>query len=253
MIPASVGFQCPECVREGQASIRSPRRGGGLRAAGRRWGAVTLTLIAANVAMFVLTAVSAAVVGASPLDNYRSPIFFQLSQVPLLVDLGDWWRLLTAAFLHIGPVHLVLNMLALLMFGSELERQLGRWRFLALYLLSALGGSVAIQLFGDPLGPVGGASTAIYGVLGGLGVLMVFHRQDLRGLLTLLAINVFISFLPGVSLLGHLGGLVTGAITAAILLATRRRPALQVAGLALASVVLLVLALGVSTVAVLGL
>jgi membrane associated rhomboid family serine protease len=253
MIPASVGFQCPECVREGQASIRAPRRGGGLRAAGRRWGAVTLTLIAANVAMFVLTAVSAAVVGASPLDNYRSPIFFQLSQVPLLVDLGDWWRLLTAAFLHIGPVHLVLNMLALLMFGSELERQLGRWRFLALYLLSALGGSVAIQLFGDPLGPVGGASTAIYGVLGGLGVLMVFHRQDLRGLLTLLAINVFISFLPGVSLLGHLGGLVTGAITAAVLLATRRRPALQVAGLALAAVVLLVLALGVSTVAVLGL
>jgi membrane associated rhomboid family serine protease len=146
----------------------------------------------------------------------------------------------------------VLNMLALLMFGSELERQLGRWRFLALYLLSALGGSVAIQLFGDPLGPVGGASTAIYGVLGGLGVLMVFHRQDLRGLLTLLAINVFISFLPGVSLLGHLGGLVTGAITAAVLLATRRRPALQVAGLALAAVVLLVLALGVSTVAVLG-
>jgi membrane associated rhomboid family serine protease len=253
MIPASVGFQCPECVREGQASIRAPRRGGGLRAAGRRWGAVTLTLIAANVAMFVLTAVSAAVVGASPLDNYRSPIFFQLSQVPLLVDLGDWWRLLTAAFLHIGPVHLVLNMLALLMFGSELERQLGRWRFLALYLLSALGGSVAIQLFGDPLGPVGGASTAIYGVLGGLGVLMVFHRQDLRGLLTLLAINVFISFLPGVSLLGHLGGLVTGAITAAVLLATRRRPALQVAGLALAAVVLLVLALGVSTVAVLAL
>jgi membrane associated rhomboid family serine protease len=252
MIPASVGFQCPECVREGRASIRAPRRGGGLRAAGRRWGAVTLTLIAANVAMFVLTAVSAAVVGASPLDNYRSPIFFQLSQVPLLVDLGDWWRLLTAAFLHIGPVHLVLNMLALLMFGSELERQLGRWRFLALYLLSALGGSVAIQLFGDPLGPVGGASTAIYGVLGGLGVLMVFHRQDLRGLLTLLAINVFISFLPGVSLLGHLGGLVTGAITAAVLLATRRRPALQVAGLALAAVVLLVLALGVSTVAVLG-
>jgi membrane associated rhomboid family serine protease len=253
MIPASVGFQCPECVRDGQAFIRAPRRGGGLRAAGRRWGAVTLTLIAANVAMFVLTAVSAAVVGASPLDNYRSPIFFQLSQVPLLVDLGDWWRLLTAAFLHIGPVHLVLNMLALLMFGSELERQLGRWRFLALYLLSALGGSVAIQLFGDPLGPVGGASTAIYGVLGGLGVLMVFHRQDLRGLLTLLAINVFISFLPGVSLLGHLGGLVTGAITAAVLLATRRRPALQVAGLALAAVVLLVLALGVSTVAVLAL
>ena len=132
---------------------------------------------------------------------------------------GEWWRPLTAAFLHIGPLHLVLNMLAVLVFGSELERQLGRWRFLALYLLSALGGAAAIQLFGDPLRPVAGASTAIYGLLGALGVLMIVRRQDLRGLLTLLAINVFISFLPGVSLLGHLGGLVAGAATAAILVA----------------------------------
>jgi membrane associated rhomboid family serine protease len=253
MIPASVGFQCPECVREGQASVRGPRRGGVLRAAGRRWGAVTLTLIAINVAMFVITAVSAAFAGASPLDNYRSPIFFRLAQVPLLVDLGDWWRLLTAAFLHIGPVHLLLNMLALLVFGSELERQLGRWRFLAVYLLSALGGAVAIQLFGNPVGSVGGASTAIYGLLGGLGVLMLYRRQDMRGLLTLLAINVFISFLPGVSLLGHLGGLVTGAVSAAVVLATRRRPGLQAAALTLIALVLLVLALGVSTVAVVNL
>jgi membrane associated rhomboid family serine protease len=251
MIPASVGFQCPECVREGHASIPAPRRGRGLQAAGRRWGAVTLTLIAANVAMFVVTAVSAAAAGSSPLDNYDSPVFRWLSQVPLFVDLGDWWRLFTAAFLHVGIVHLVLNMLALLVFGSELERQLGRGRYLALYLLSALGGAAAIQLFGHPLGPVAGASTAIYGLLGGLGVLMIAQRQDIRGLLTLLAINVFISFLPGVSLLGHLGGLVTGAITAGILVLTRRRRELQIGGLALFAVVLLVVSLTVSTVAIL--
>jgi membrane associated rhomboid family serine protease len=251
MTPASVGFQCPECVREGRASVRTPRRGGGLQAAGRRWGAVTLTLIAANVAMFVVTAVSAALAGYSPLDNYRAPIFSALYQRPFLVDLGEGWRLLTAAFLHIGPVHLVLNMLALLVFGSELERQLGRARFLAVYLLAALGGATAIQLFGDPAAPVAGASTAVYGLLGALGVLMLVHRQDMRGLLTLLAINVFISFLPGVSLLGHLGGLVVGALAAGILLLTRRRPAAQVAALAALTVVLLVLALGVSTVAVL--
>ena len=77
--------------------------------------------------------------------------------------------------------------------------------------MSALGGAAAIQLFGNPLQPVAGASTAIYGLLGSLGVLMIVRRQDLRGLLTLLAINVVISFLPGVSLLGHLGGLVAGA------------------------------------------
>jgi membrane associated rhomboid family serine protease len=253
MIPASVGFQCPECVREGRAAVPARRRGAGLQAAGRRWGAVTLTLIAANVAMFLVTAVSAALVGNSPLDNYLSPVFDQLDQRPVLVELGEWWRLLTAAFLHIGPVHLALNMLALLVFGSELERQLGRWRFLALYLLSALGGATAIQLFGEPGRPVAGASTAIYGLLGGLGVLMLIRREDIRGLLTLLAINVFISFLPGLSLLGHLGGLVVGALTAGILVATRRRPQLQVAALVLFAAVLLVGAVAVPTIVVLSL
>ncbi len=248
-----MGFQCPECVREGRASVRAPRRGSGLQAAGRRWGAVTLTLIAANVAMFLVSAVSAASVGNSPLNNYASPLFTALSQWPNGVYfLGEWWRVFTAAFLHIGPIHLVMNMLGLLIFGSELERQLGRLRFLSLYLLSALGGSAAIQLFGDPRVPVAGASTAIYGLLGGLAVLMLYRRQDLRGLLTLLAINVFISFLPGVSLLGHLGGLVAGAVTAGLLVLTRRRRPAQVVGIASLAVVLLVLALAVPTVAVLG-
>jgi membrane associated rhomboid family serine protease len=252
MIPASVGFQCPECVREGRASVRTARGGRGLQAAGRRWGPVTLTLIAANVAMFLVTAVSAGFLGVSPLDNYLSPVFADLAQRPFLVDMGEWWRLVTAAFLHIGPIHLVMNMLALLLFGSELERQLGRWRFLALYLLSALGGATAIQLFGEPGGYVAGASTAIYGLLGGLGVLMLVRRQDMRGLITLLAINVFISFLPGVSLLGHLGGLVVGALAAGILVLTRRRPGLQVTGLVLVAVVLLTLCLTVSSIVVLG-
>jgi membrane associated rhomboid family serine protease len=252
MIPASVGFQCPECVREGQASMPAPRRGSGLRVAGRRWGAVTLTLIATNVAMFLVTAVSAAAAGHSPLDNSQSPVFSWLSQWPYGVILfGEWWRVFTAAFLHIGPVHLVVNMVALLLFGSELERQLGWWRYLSLYLLSAMGGAVAIQLLGDPRVPVAGASAAIYGLLGALGVLMLASRQDLRGLLTLLAINVFISFLPGISLLGHLGGLVVGALTAGILLLTRRRQPLQTAALASFAVLLLTLALTVPTIAVL--
>ena len=245
MISASVGFQCPECVREGRASVRPARRTGGLQAAGRRWGVVTLGLIAVNVAMFVATAVSAALGGVSPLQNYSSPLFAALSQVPAQVSGGEWWRLITAAFLHFGPLHLALNMLALLVFGSELERLLGHGRFVVLYLVSALGGATAIQLFSAPDTAVAGASTAIYGLLGGLGVVLVVLRQDLRGLLTLLAINLFISFLPGVSLLGHLGGLVTGALTAAILVSARRRRTIQVAGVGLLVVVLAVLALTV--------
>jgi membrane associated rhomboid family serine protease len=221
--------------------------------AGRRWGAVTLTLIAANVVMFVVTAVSAVSVGNPPLDNYQSPVFADLAQMPVLVQLGEWWRVLTAAFLHIGPVHLAMNMLGLLLFGSELERQLGRWRFLGVYLVAALGGSTAIQLFGHPAGYVAGASTAIYGLLGALGVLMLASRQDIRGLLTLLAINVFISFLPGVSLLGHLGGLVAGALGAGVLVAARRRETVQLVGLALLGVVLVAVSLATPTLAVLSL
>jgi membrane associated rhomboid family serine protease len=252
MTPASVGFQCPECVREGNASVRRVR-GGGLQAAGRRWGSVTLGLITVNVAMFVVTAISAAANGAGLLTNYQSPLFLRLEQIPLLVDLGEWWRIFTAAFLHIGPVHLLLNMLGLLVFGSELERQLGRWRFLALYLLSAIGGAAAIQMFGRPNAPVAGASTAIYGLLGALLVLMLVRRQDLRGIVTLLLLNIALSFLPGISLLGHLGGLVVGAITTALLLLTRRSVALQVIVIGAEAVVLVAIALTVPTVAVIGL
>ena len=241
MIPASVGFQCPECVREGNASVR-PVRGGGLRAATARWGTVTLSLIAINVAMFLVTAVSAAAGGASPLDNYVSPVFDALSQVPVLVAQGEWWRLFTAAFLHIGLLHLVFNMLALLVFGAQLEQVLGRGRFLTIYLMSALGGATAIQLFAAPFSPTAGASTGIYGLFGALGVVLIATKQDLRGLIGLLAINLVISFFPGISLIGHLGGLVTGTLTAGIFVLARRRPALQIVGVAVLAVVLLVLA-----------
>jgi membrane associated rhomboid family serine protease len=252
MTSASVGFHCPECLREGAATVRTPRRTGTLRAAARRWGVVTLGLIAANVAMFLVTAVSAALVGENPLDNFRSPVFLALSQVPVLVDLGEIWRLVTAAFLHIGLLHLALNMLALLIFGSELEHRLGRGRFAGLYAVSALGGAAAIQLLGHPLGAVAGASAAIYGLLGALGVLMVLRRQDVRGILTLLIINILISFLPGVSLLGHLGGLVAGALAAALIVTARGRPYVQAAGLIALSAVYLALALSVSTVTQIG-
>jgi membrane associated rhomboid family serine protease len=169
--------------------------------------------------------------------------------VPAYVAAGQWWRLITAAFLHVGLLHLAFNMLALLVFGSELERMLGRWRYLGLYLVSVLGGATAIQLFGAPGGAVAGASTAIYGLLGGLGVLMIVRRQSLRGLLTLLAINLFISFLPGVSLIGHLGGFFAGMLTAGIFVAARTRPALQILGVAVLVVVLTVVAVTAQTAA----
>ena len=241
MNPAAVGFQCPDDVRAGNAAVRAPRRTTGLRLAGRRWGPVTLTLIAVNVAMFVLTAVLTGLDGLDPLQNYRTELFQQLAQVPFLVDTGDWWRPVTAAFLHYGVLHLGLNMLSLLIFGSELERLLGKGRYLTVYLVSILGGAAAIQLFGNPFGQVAGASTAIYGLLGAFGVVLVHRKQDLRGLLTLLAINLVISFLPGVSLIGHLGGLAGGAAAAGVLVAARRSRPLTVGGVVALVAVLLVL------------
>jgi membrane associated rhomboid family serine protease len=253
MTPASVGFQCPECVREGRASARSPRRAP-LRAAGQQWGPVTLGLIAANVAVFVATATSAALAGGNPLNNNDSPLGRQLDQAPILVQLGQWWRIVTAAFEHVGVLHIVLNMLALLVFGTELERALGRWRFLGLYLVSILGGALAIQLFGHPTVPAAGASTAIYGLLGGLGVLLLAGRQSLRGLVTLLVINILISVLvPNISLVGHIGGFLGGALVTGLLVLTRRRPRLQVTAVVALGVVLFALAVTLPTVVVLGL
>jgi membrane associated rhomboid family serine protease len=178
-------------------------------------------------------------------------VFSALAQAPDLVADGQWWRLLTAGFLHFGVLHVGLNMLALLVFGAELERALGRWRFLAVYVLSLLGGAVALQLFAAPNAVAAGASTAIYGLLGALGVLMIHRRQDVRGLITLLAINVFISLLPGVSLVGHLGGLVAGAIATVAVLATRRAVVAQAVVVGVLGVALLVVALAVPTVVVL--
>ncbi len=253
MTSASVGFQCPECIREGQASVRTPRRTPPARAAGRRWGVVTLTLIALNVAVFVATAVAAAVDGFSPFDNQRSELFADLQLAPVLVQaFGEDWRIITSAFLHVGPVHLAFNMLALLLFGSELERALGRWRYLAVYLVSALGGSVAIQLFGEPFQSVAGASGAIWGLMGAFGVLAFTSRGDVRGIVTLLAINLGLSIvIPGISLLGHLGGLVAGFVAAGIVVLARRRTELQVLGLMLLAAALVITALTASTLGVL--
>jgi membrane associated rhomboid family serine protease len=250
MTPASVGFQCPECVREGRATTRSPRRAP-LRAAGRQWGPVTLGLIAVNVVMFVVTAGANALAGGNPLNNYEADLWQELAQVPVLVQDGEWWRVFTAAFEHVGLLHLVLNMLALLIFGTELERAIGRWRFLGLYVVSLLGGALAIQLFSAPRIPAAGASTAIYGLLGAMAVLMLAGRQSLRGVTTLLVINLLISFLiPGVSWVGHLGGLLAGALVTGVLVLTRRKPRLQAVAVVTLGVVLFAVTVAVPTVAV---
>jgi membrane associated rhomboid family serine protease len=205
---------------------------------------VTTALVALNVAGFVVTAADAVATGSSPLQNADSPLWAQLAQWPLLVQLGDWWRVFTAAFMHVGLLHLALNMLALVLYGTELERALGRWRYLGVYLVSLLGGSAAIQLFGNPVVPVAGASAAIYGLLGAFGVLLLSQRQSLRGLVTLLALNILISVaVPNISLIGHLGGLVAGAAATGAVVLARGRGWAQALAVGALGALLLVLAL----------
>jgi membrane associated rhomboid family serine protease len=170
-------------------------------------------------------------------------VYQQLAYAPFLTETAPW-RMLTAAFLHSQGfvLHIVLNMYMLWMFGQALEPLLGRLRFLAVYLLSAVGGSVGFLLL-TPVypesGPVGvvGASGAIFGLFGAMLVAQRHRGGDTRQLWVLIAINGAIGFVvPGIAWQAHLGGLVTGAACAAVLAYAPRGPRrglLQAAGLLL--------------------
>ena len=215
---ASVGYQCVDCVNEGSKSVRVPRTIGGARTSRSRSLTVVPALIAVNVAAFAATAIQA----GSIVENERSTIFVDGTLVPAFVSAGEWWRLITSGFLHFGnyggfgPVHLLFNMFALWVIGRDLEVALGRGRFLAVYLLALLGGSTAVMLFGDAGGGVAGASGAVYGLFGGIAVVVFKARLNPTPVLSLIAINIILSVtLPGISLLGHVGGLVAGALATA--------------------------------------
>jgi membrane associated rhomboid family serine protease len=162
---------------------------------------------------------------------------------------GEWYRLITSAFLHDphNPLHVFLNMYALWMLGPPLEQTLGRWRFLVLYLLSAVGGNVASYVFSSPLQPSLGASGAIFGLLGAFFVVSRRLNRDASVLYGVLILNLVIGFVvPRIDWRAHLGGLVTGAVVAAIMAyapAGRYRVVVQVAGCVLVFAVLAVVTL----------
>jgi membrane associated rhomboid family serine protease len=204
MVAASVGFQCPDCVREGSKGVREARTTFGGRVAADT-SRVTLVLVVVNVAVFVLG-----------LAGGERELQLRYADNPLLVADGDYKRLLTSAFLHGGLIHVVANMLALLQVGPYLEAALGRVRFLALYLLSALGGSAMSMLLSDPQGLSVGASGAIFGLFGALFVVVRRLGGDTGSITTIIVINTVIGFLvPIIDWRAHLGGLVTGAVVAA--------------------------------------
>jgi membrane associated rhomboid family serine protease len=237
---ASVGYQCVECVAEGQRGVRRKTTIAG--APHRRTLIAVPVLALVNLGVFAITASQA----GSMARNADSTLFDDWVLWPRAVlSFGEPWRLLTAGFLHYGPVHLALNMLALWIIGRDIEPLLGRARFLSVYFLSLLGGSVAVLLFGPMDAGTAGASGAVWGVMGALLVVVLRLRLNPQPVLAVIAINAVISFLPGISLLGHLGGFVVGVLaTAALVYAPRDRQRLvQVGALAAIGALLVLLVL----------
>ncbi|GAB3148419.1 rhomboid family intramembrane serine protease [Microbispora hainanensis] len=232
MHDAAVGHQCPDCVREGNREVRQAQATfGGVAVAAPR---VTWTLLILNVLAYAAEVLR------------PDEVIQRFAMWSLGVHMGEWWRLITSAFLHAAPppalalTHILFNMWALYVLGPQLERMLGSVRFAALYLLSALGGSVAVYLLSDV---AVGASGAIYGLFGALFVISRRLGQDVRGILWLIGINVVVTFsFSAISWQGHLGGLVTGTIIAAgFAYAPQRNRTLVQAGVAAAVLVALVL------------
>jgi membrane associated rhomboid family serine protease len=207
MTSAPVGIRCPDHSGKprGTAKVAHTVR----RTASEGTGAiVTRTLVAVNVAVYLLQLGEGAGVNANSGWIFQHGVLFG----PYVAD-GDWWRLITAAFLHYGPVHLGLNMLALWWFGEVVERSLGRGRFLLLYLVSGLAGSAGALLV-TPTAATVGASGAVFGMLGALLILEYQATGSFTGqAMTLIAINLAFSFVvSGISWGGHIGGLVGGIL-----------------------------------------
>jgi membrane associated rhomboid family serine protease len=241
MIDASVGFQCPECVREGNQGVRRARTVfGGLVSADP--GYVSKALIGINVAVFL-----AQLVLGQEVDRrfwlIAGPGFDPILGQSVGVADGEFYRLFTAAFLHGGLLHIALNMYALFLFGPPLEAALGRVRFTALYLLSALGGSALSYAFSNPGQPSLGASGAVFGLLGAFLVLNRKLRRDTSGIMVLLAINFAFAFIArNIDWRAHLGGLIAGVLCAAALVYAPPKRRSLVQGLGLSVVLLAVIA-----------
>jgi membrane associated rhomboid family serine protease len=220
MRSASVGFQCPDCVAQGAKSVRAPRTAFGGRVS-MDTSRVTMVLIALNVAVFVIG------LGVPNLaDRYGNLALGFDPETGTIVGVaeGQYYRLLTSAFLHAGILHILFNMFALAQIGPVLEQALGRARYLSLYLLSALGGSAAAFLLAPPNQPSVGASGAIFGLFGAYYVVVRRLGGDTGSIVVLLVINGVISFMPGIDWRAHLGGLVTGAVLAAVFAYAPRGP-----------------------------
>lgn len=249
MRDASVGFQCPECVRESARTTPQVRTSfGGVAAVSRAY--VTVGIILTNVVLWI---------AANATNGDKGWVVKHLAlwtdiDVPRFgyegVAQGAYWQLITSAFLHVDPLHIFMNMIGLWIFGSFLEYQLGWWRYLALYLISGLAGSTLVYLttpaFAEShrLNYTLGASGAVFGLFGAALLILLKQRRDVTPLLVLLAFNLVFTFVgSGISWQGHVGGLAAGlALGAGFAYAPRQQRTLY-HGAALVATLLICIAL----------
>lgn len=249
---ASVGSHCTECVRLTRPPVAERVR---TRVA-LAGPVVTYAILALNVAMFALTVAWAAVDGGAQqaqraLGGEITIAHVHLALFRSLVAEGEWYRVFSSSFMHFGVIHLAMNMFGLFILGRLLEPALGRMRFASLYLASLVGGTLG-ALWISPDALTAGASGALYGLLGGAFVIMKARGVDpfSTGLGSWMVVALVWTFVaPGVSIGGHLGGLVAGAVTGYLMVPRHRQlSASQSASIGLAMAgVLFVACLLVST------
>jgi len=243
MVYAAVGIKCPECAGQPTGPRAATRRVG--RAAAVGTGAlVTKILIGLNVAVY-LVSIAQGTGGLQPAQTFIA----RWALIGSDVSDGDWYRLLTSAFLHASLIHLAFNMLMLWWFGRPLEAAVGRARFLGIYIVSAIAGAAgALILSGETVTTVG-ASGAVFGILGAG---LVLERRHIYvfggGALFVVVLNIAFTFaVSNISIGGHLGGLIGGMLSMVALTAAGRHPIygrfdivsfLALAGIAAGSVLL---------------
>jgi membrane associated rhomboid family serine protease len=219
MTMAPVGIRCPEHAGKAARRPRGPRPVvRAQRQMSNTLAPVTRALIAVNVAIYLITVVQGYGInspGGTIFDEMAlsGGHFFADGRLWSGVAQGDWWRLITAAFLHGSLLHLGFNMVALWFIGAPVENYLGRARFIGLYFVGGLAGSAG-ALLQSPHGVTVGASGAIFAILGSMLILEWQMTGRLAGnAMTWIVINLVFSFtVPGISWGGHVGGLIGGIL-----------------------------------------
>ncbi len=261
MRSASVGQQCVECVQQSNQGVRPAKNVFGSRRqpAGFGGGAVvTFTLIGINIVLFLIELAKPSLGTDWAMLGYA---LYPGGGAWHGVAAGEWYRLLTSAFLppavtggssinSLGLMDILFNMWALTFVGPPIEQMLGRLRFVGVYLISAIGGSVAYYYLAPQNQLALGASGAIFGLFGALFVLSRRLRFDARGIVAVIAINLVISFVwrGSIAWQAHVGGLLAGAlITAAYAYAPRKNQSTYQAVATLAIVAAIVIAVVLRT------